>query len=195
MSGKLQFWKPGTQRPGSSVDRDTETEGNIVPSAPASSALSIEAQRERLPIFKHKNELLYCVEKYGVVIVHAQTGAGKTTQIPQYLHEAGWTSGGSVVACTQPRRVAATSVAQRVANEMGLLLGDEVGYTIRFEDVSSKERTRICYMTDGILFRETLIDPLLSRYSVIMLMNGIFIPIYLSVSYEKSGGRDHPYVS
>ncbi|PAV23469.1 P-loop containing nucleoside triphosphate hydrolase [Pyrrhoderma noxium] len=169
MSSKLQFWKPGTQRPGSSVDRDSEIEGNIVPSAPASGNLSIASQRERLPIFKHKDELLFSVEKYGVVIVHAQTGAGKTTQIPQYLHEAGWTSGSSVIACTQPRRVAATSVAQRVANEMGSLLGDEVGYTIRFEDVSDKERTRICYMTDGILFRETLIDPLLSRYSVIMI--------------------------
>lgn len=73
------------------------------------------------------------------------------------------------IACTQPRRVAATSVAGRVATEVGSLLGDEVGYTIRFEDVSSKERTRILYMTDGMLFRETLIDPLLTRYSVIMV--------------------------
>lgn len=72
------------------------------------------------------------------------------------------------IACTQPRRVAATSVAGRVAAEVGTLLGEEVGYTIRFEDVSSKERTRILYMTDGMLFRETLMDPLLTRYSVIM---------------------------
>ncbi|KAJ7435375.1 P-loop containing nucleoside triphosphate hydrolase protein [Mycena galericulata] len=76
---------------------------------------------------------------------------------------------GNVIACTQPRRVAATSVAGRVAAEVGSLLGDEVGYTIRFEDVSDKERTRILYMTDGMLFRETLVDPLLSRYSVIMI--------------------------
>jgi len=92
----------------------------------------------------------------------------ETPELPQYLHEAGWTSNGSTIACTQPRRVAATSVAGRVAAEVGTVLGDEVGYTIRFEDVSSKERTRILYMTDGMLFRETLIDPLLSRYSVIM---------------------------
>ncbi|THH10855.1 hypothetical protein EW145_g1061 [Phellinidium pouzarii] len=165
----LQFWKPGTQKPGSSVDRATEIEDVIVPSAPGSWSLGIQAQREQLPIFKHRAELLYCVENFGVLIVHAQTGAGKTTQIPQYLHESGWAAGGSMIACTQPRRVAATSVAQRVAEEMGSILGDEVGYTIRFEDVSNIERTRIRYMTDGILFRETQMDPLLSRYSVIMI--------------------------
>jgi len=109
-------------------------------------------------------------------------------ELPQYLLEAGWASGNNVIACTQPRRVAATSVASRVAAEVGTVLGDEVstnltaslsginvpciikvGYTIRFEDVSDKNRTRICYMTDGMLFRETLVDPLLCRYSVIMV--------------------------
>jgi ATP-dependent RNA helicase DDX35 len=65
--------------------------------------------------------------------------------------------------------VAATSVAARVAQEVGTSLGEEVGYTIRFEDVSSKERTRILYLTDGMLFRELLVDPLLTRYSVIMV--------------------------
>ncbi|KAJ7490061.1 P-loop containing nucleoside triphosphate hydrolase protein [Mycena galericulata] len=90
-------------------------------------------------------------------------------ELPQYLMESGWAGNGNVIACTQPRRVAATSVAGRVAAEVGSLLGDEVGYTIRFEDVSDKERTRILYMTDGMLFRETLVDPLLSRYSVIMI--------------------------
>jgi len=104
-----------------------------------------------------------------VLIVVGQTGCGKTTQLPQYLHEAGWASDGNVIACTQPRRVAATSVAGRVATEVGSVIGDEVGYTIRFEDVSDKERTRILYLTDGILFRETLRDPLLSKYSVIMI--------------------------
>ncbi|KAG8990662.1 hypothetical protein FRB94_013226 [Tulasnella sp. JGI-2019a] len=166
----LQFWKPGTAAPGSSLDRASETEGgNLVQSAPISAAGGIQGQRERLPIFKHREELLYCVEKYGVTIVVGQTGCGKTTQLPQYLFEAGWASQGNVIACTQPRRVAATSVATRVASEVGSLLGDEVGYTIRFEDVSDKERTRIKYMTDGMLFRETMVDPLLSKYSVIMI--------------------------
>lgn len=113
-------------------------------------------------------------------------------ELPQYLYEAGWATGGSVIACTQPRRVAATSVATRVAVEVGSILGEEVnhskcnvvyvnveyvqvGYTIRFEDVSDKNRTRIRYMTDGVLFRETLIDPLLSRYSVIMVRHSTSI--------------------
>ncbi|KAL0060618.1 hypothetical protein AAF712_012621 [Marasmius tenuissimus] len=165
----LKFWKPGTTGPGSSLDRDTEVEGNVVQSAPAYTSLSVQSQRERLPIFKHREKLLYCVEKYGVTIVVGQTGCGKTTQLPQYLMEAGWASDGNVIACTQPRRVAATSVAGRVASEVGTTLGDEVGYTIRFEDVSDKQKTRILYMTDGMLFRETLVDPLLSRYSVIMI--------------------------
>ncbi|KAH9951416.1 P-loop containing nucleoside triphosphate hydrolase protein [Amylocystis lapponica] len=165
----LHFWKPGTTGPGSTLDRATETEGNVVQSAPISSLLSVQAARERLPIFKHREKLLYCMERYGVVIVVGQTGCGKTTQLPQYLHEAGWAADGNVIACTQPRRVAATSVAGRVATEVGSMIGDEVGYTIRFEDVSDKERTRILYMTDGMLFRETLVDPLLSRYSVIMI--------------------------
>ncbi|THH27631.1 hypothetical protein EUX98_g6554 [Antrodiella citrinella] len=165
----MQFWKPGTVAPGSSLDRVNETDGSVVSSAPLSSLVSVQSARERLPIYRHREKLLYCVEKYGVVIVVGQTGCGKTTQLPQYLHEAGWAADGNVIACTQPRRVAATSVAGRVATEVGSILGDEVGYTIRFEDVSDKERTRILYLTDGILFRETLRDPLLSRYSVIMI--------------------------
>ena len=86
----------------------------------------------------------------------------------QYLAESGYADKGRI-GCTQPRRVAAMSVAKRVAEEVGCRLGQEVGYTIRFEDLSHKDRTRIKYMTDGMLFRETLQDPLLSKYSVIMV--------------------------
>lgn len=85
----------------------------------------------------------------------------------QYLAEAGYAEKGRI-GCTQPRRVAAVSVAKRVAEEVGCRLGQEVGYTIRFEDCTSPE-TRIKYMTDGMLQRECLIDPLCSTYSVIML--------------------------
>ena len=123
----------------------------------------------------------------------------QSLELPQYLLEAGWAADGNVIACTQPRRVAATSVAGRVATEVGTLLGDEVclaflvdfqtsqvrtmqvGYTIRYEDVSSKERTRILYMTDGMLFRETLVDPLLSRYSAIMVLCSV--SLFLISSY------------
>ncbi|KAF9646866.1 P-loop containing nucleoside triphosphate hydrolase protein [Thelephora ganbajun] len=165
----MQFWKPGTVGPGSLLDRASETEDAILSSAPMSVTLSLQAQRQQLPIFQHRDKLLRAIETHAVLIVVGQTGCGKTTQLPQYLYEAGWAAGGSVIACTQPRRVAATSVATRVAVEVGTILGEEVGYTIRFEDVSDKNRTRIRYMTDGVLFREALIDPLLSRYSVIMI--------------------------
>ncbi|KAI0273863.1 P-loop containing nucleoside triphosphate hydrolase protein [Gloeopeniophorella convolvens] len=165
----LQFWKPGTLGPGSSLDRPSANDDAFVSPTRPSQALSVQAQRDRLPISKHKNNIMYCMENNQVVIVVGQTGCGKTTQIPQYLYESGWSSEGRIVACTQPRRVAVTSVAARTAFEMGSVVGEEVGYTIRFEDVSSKDLTRICYMTDGVLFREALVDPLLSRFSVIMV--------------------------
>ncbi|KAJ5248723.1 hypothetical protein N7468_000174 [Penicillium chermesinum] len=121
-----------------------------------------------LPIAKHKQSLLYVVETYPVTIVVGQTGSGKTTQLPQYLEQAGWCNDGKVIAVTQPRRVAATTVATRVAEEMRCQLGEQVGYSIRFEDVTSAS-TKIKFLTDGMLLREALVDPLLSRYSVIMV--------------------------
>ena len=86
----------------------------------------------------------------------------------QYLAEAGYADRGQKIGCTQPRRVAATSVAKRVADEIGCTLGQEVGYSIRFEDCTSPA-TKIKYMTDGLLLRECLIDPDMSQYSVIIL--------------------------
>ncbi len=80
-----------------------------------------------LPIAAHKKSLQYLVETTPVTILIGETGSGKTTQLPQYLHEAGWTNHGKIVACTQPRRLAATAVASRVADEMGVKLGEEVG--------------------------------------------------------------------
>ncbi|PYI18746.1 ATP dependent RNA helicase [Aspergillus japonicus CBS 114.51] len=121
-----------------------------------------------LPIARHKQSLLYLVETYPVTIVVGQTGSGKTTQLPQYLEQAGWCADGKAIAITQPRRVAATTVAARVAEEMRCKLGEEVGYSIRFEDLTSAS-TRIKFLTDGMLLREALVDPLLSRYSVIMV--------------------------
>ncbi|EAS31664.3 ATP dependent RNA helicase [Coccidioides immitis RS] len=121
-----------------------------------------------LPIAQHRNSLLYVVENYPVTIVVGQTGSGKTTQLPQFLDKAGWCADGKQIAVTQPRRVAATTVAARVAEEMRCSVGQEVGYSIRFEDVTSSA-TRIKFLTDGLLLREALVDPLLSRYSVIMV--------------------------
>ncbi|GME24516.1 putative ATP dependent RNA [Neofusicoccum parvum] len=121
-----------------------------------------------LPIARHRDALLYLIETFPVTIVVGHTGSGKTTQIPQFLDQAGWCAEGKLMAVTQPRRVAATSVAARVAEEMGCNLGQDVGYSIRFEDVTSAA-TRIKFLTDGMLLREALVDPLLSRYSVIMV--------------------------
>jgi ATP-dependent RNA helicase DHX8/PRP22 len=129
--------------------------------------MSMKEQRESLPIFKFRKQLLDAVRDNQLLIVVGDTGSGKTTQLTQYLAEGGYANDG-MIGCTQPRRVAAMSVAKRVAEEIGCNLGQEVGYTIRFEDCTSPE-TRIKYMTDGMLQREILLDPDLKRYSVIML--------------------------
>ncbi|KAI1210337.1 P-loop containing nucleoside triphosphate hydrolase protein [Annulohypoxylon truncatum] len=139
---------------------DFDLNSNFIPALHKPSAL--------LPIAKHHDSLLYLIEKNPITIVVGQTGSGKTTQIPQFLENAGWCSDGKTIAVTQPRRVAATTVAVRVAEEYGCEVGKEVGYSIRFEDVTSAV-TRIKFLTDGLLIREALVDPLLSRYSVIMV--------------------------
>jgi ATP-dependent RNA helicase DHX8/PRP22 len=129
--------------------------------------MTIVEQRQSLPIFKLRDDLIKAVSDNQILIVIGETGSGKTTQITQYLAEAGFNSRGRI-GCTQPRRVAAMSVAKRVAEEFGCRLGQEVGYTIRFEDCTSPE-TVIKYMTDGMMLRECLIDLDLKGYSVIML--------------------------
>lgn len=131
------------------------------------SKLSIQEQRQSLPIYKLKKELIQAVNDNQVLVVIGETGSGKTTQVTQYLAEAGYTTKGKI-GCTQPRRVAAMSVAKRVAEEFGCRLGEEVGYAIRFEDCTGPE-TVIKYMTDGMLLREILVDEELSQYSVVML--------------------------
>ncbi|KAJ2905556.1 pre-mRNA-splicing factor ATP-dependent RNA helicase PRP16 [Zalerion maritima] len=130
--------------------------------------LSIQETRKSLPIYKHREGLLDAIEKFQVLIIVGETGSGKTTQLPQYLHEAGYTKDGMKVGCTQPRRVAAMSVAARVADEMGVKIGREVGYSIRFEDCTS-DKTILKYMTDGMLLRELMTDPELSNYSAVMI--------------------------
>lgn len=129
--------------------------------------MSIKQQRESLPVYSFRGQLIKAVHENQILIVVGETGSGKTTQLTQYLAEAGFTNNG-MIGCTQPRRVAAMSVAKRVAEEVGCQLGQEVGYTIRFEDCTSPA-TKIKYMTDGMLEREILMDPDLKRYSVIML--------------------------
>lgn len=144
-----------------------------------------------------KKYLFLFLRDNSIVIVVGETGSGKTTQLTQYLHEDGYTDYG-MIGCTQPRRVAAMSVAKRVSEEMGVRLGEEVslvgstgvacsdsectalledllvslpsqvGYAIRFEDCTS-EKTVIKYMTDGILLRESLREADLDNYSAIIM--------------------------
>ncbi|RHY06115.1 hypothetical protein DYB38_001604 [Aphanomyces astaci] len=120
-----------------------------------------------LPIEVREKEILYAVETSSVVILAGETGSGKTTQTPQYLYRAKF----GKIAVTQPRRIAAITVAERVASEMGVRLGGEVqsNSPLRFEEKWDPERTGIKFLTDGMLVRETMLDPLLSHYNVIML--------------------------
>lgn len=128
---------------------------------------SLREQREYLPAFAVREELLRVIRDNQVTIVVGQTGSGKTTQLTQFLYEDGYAKNG-MIGCTQPRRVAAMSVAKRVAEEMEVPLGSRVGYAIRFEECTSKE-TAIKYMTDGILLRESLTNPDLDQYSCIIM--------------------------
>lgn len=120
-----------------------------------------------LPVNRFEAEILDMVSKHPVLVIIGETGSGKTTQLSQILYKAQYATSG-LIGITQPRRVAAVSVARRVAFELNVQLGDEVGYSIRFEDRTS-DRTRIKYLTDGCLLRECLSDAELKKYSVIIL--------------------------
>ena len=140
---------------------------------------SIKTTRSRLPVYQFRSKLIDAITNNQVVVVEGETGSGKTTQIPQFLCEcsssdSGGTTqryaipGSKIIAVTQPRRVAATSIAKRVSEEMDVELGTTVGYSVRFDDKSCDD-TVLKFLTDGMLLREAMSDPLLSRYSVICL--------------------------
>jgi len=129
---------------------------------------TIRMQREYLPVYTCRDQLMRVIADATVVVIVGETGSGKTTQMTQYLLEEGYASHGRLIGCTQPRRVAAMSVAKRVSEEVGCALGEEVGYSIRFEDVTS-EKTKIKYMTEGVLLRESLNGDDLEQYSCIVM--------------------------
>ncbi|CAG7563145.1 unnamed protein product [Fusarium equiseti] len=125
--------------------------------------------RRDLPVHKQRQEFLDKYHSTQILVFVGETGSGKTTQIPQYVvYDELPHLTGKLIACTQPRRVAAMSVAQRVADEMDVTLGEEVGYSIRFEDMTGP-KTMLKYMTDGMLLREAMHDHEMSRYSCIIL--------------------------
>lgn len=154
-------------KPGSVFFRlDKNKPGMLLPRK-GNATTPIDVQRKQLPIYQAKPQLLTQLRQLHGAILIGETGSGKTTQIPQYLYEAGIGRLG-MIAVTQPRRVAAISLAGRVAEEKRTQLGKLVGYTVRFEDVTSPE-TKLKFMTDGMLLREAIGDPLLLRYTVVVL--------------------------
>ena len=129
---------------------------------------SINHLRTLLPIYLYRDKILETIRDNQITIIQGETGCGKTTQLPQYLSEVGYTNNNLKIGITQPRRVAAMSVAARVAYEKNCKLGHEVGYSIRFEENTSN-LTKIKFMTDGIFLRELLTEPQLNSYSVIII--------------------------
>jgi ATP-dependent helicase HrpA len=120
-----------------------------------------------LPVYTHKDVILSALEKHPAIVVESPTGSGKTTQIPVILSEAGYAEKG-IIGVTQPRRIAAISVSEFISRQIGKPVGSYIGYKMRFEDRTGPD-TRLKILTDGMLLQEMKLDPLLSRYSVIMV--------------------------
>lgn len=134
----------------------------------AAAAAALLPSRRALPIWSCRDALRAELEAHRVLVLVGETGSGKSTQLPQFLLEWGFLGATGCVAVTQPRRVAAVSLARRVAAEAASPLGGLVGYAVRFEDVSSPA-TRLRFATDGLLLREAVSDPLLSRYDCVIV--------------------------
>ena len=135
-------------------------------------AKPLQFVRKQLPIWRHRNEIREALNEKDVLILVGETGSGKSTQVPQFLLDCHWLNGGKI-AITQPRRVAAISLARRVAAEMGSTLGSsspasKVGYSVRF-DSSTSPAMRVKYLTEGMLLQELLRDPWLKSYSVVVV--------------------------
>ncbi|XP_010931770.1 probable pre-mRNA-splicing factor ATP-dependent RNA helicase DEAH2 isoform X1 [Elaeis guineensis] len=125
-------------------------------------------RRRKLPVWTYREKFLDTLAKHQIVVVAAPPGSGKSTQIPQFVVEAGYASNGKQIACTQPRRLVAMALSRRVAQEMNVTLGEKVGCSVQFEDFCSP-KTVLRYLTDGVLLRQALSDRLLEMYGVIIL--------------------------
>lgn len=134
----------------------------------SSSYYRIKEQRSKLPVYQFRDELINTISSNKITIVEGATGSGKTTQIPQFILEAGLVSSNKLILCTQPRRVAATSVARRVADELDVSIGDVVGYSVRFDNRVTN-RTKLIYMTDGLLLKEFVTDPDIEKYGAVLI--------------------------
>ncbi|KAG7195702.1 putative ATP-dependent RNA helicase dhr2 [Scheffersomyces spartinae] len=157
-----------------SLDSDDDDEGDFFnpKNVVSKSQLQARAQalldiRQDLPIYQHKDEILRHVNENSVTVIIGETGSGKSTQIPQFLMD-GVSNDKRQIAVTQPRRVAAATLAKRVSEEHGCQLGQEVGYQVRFSNITSA-KTKLKYLTDGMLLREIMIDKNLSKYSTVII--------------------------
>ncbi|KAG5676843.1 hypothetical protein PVAND_006650 [Polypedilum vanderplanki] len=130
-------------------------------------AFTLDEQRRKLPVFQYRQHIINCIQQHATLILLAETGSGKSTQICQYIYESNLLKNG-MIAITQPRRVAAVTLAQRVTREKNRHLGELVSYAIRFEDTTTGT-TKIKFMTEGILLREAINDKYLKKYDFIIL--------------------------
>ncbi|XP_057329367.1 ATP-dependent RNA helicase DHX33 isoform X2 [Microplitis mediator] len=156
--------------------------------------INIQQQRKSLPVYKLRERLLEEIRRYNTVIIIGETGSGKTTQIPQLILHSDVVGTSGCIGITQPRRVAAVSVAHRVAQEQAVEIGKLVGYCVRFEDVTSSQ-TRIKFLTDGMMVREAMTDEDLSDYSVIILdevhERSVSTDVLLGVARRAQNIRKH----
>ncbi|KAK8803880.1 hypothetical protein WA588_005770 [Blastocystis sp. NMH] len=148
-------------------ENETQSSGAYRPKRGKRELSQLEKERRALPVYQYRQQIIRSVQHNPTTIIVGETGSGKTTQIAQYLHESGLFQDG-VIGITQPRRVAAITVAKRVAEERGCKVGGEVGYSVRFDDCTSPN-TYIKFITDGMLLREAMMDNELSQYSVIII--------------------------
>lgn len=152
------FWKP-------EIERSDANSSSTYISAPVKSAALSDYQ---YPIYRHKNAILYTLSQNNITIIASEAGLGKSTQIPIYLKENGWNVHGYSIASVQPHRVGAIHLAKKVSERLNVRVGQEVGYSIRFENYVSKT-TKVKFVSDELLIRETLRDPSLATYSVIIV--------------------------
>ena len=131
---------------------------------------NLKAQILNLPIYKNKEELINLLKspELNVIIIMGETGSGKTTQVPKIIYENFQLNNNRMICITQPRRIAAISISERVAEELDSKIGDIVGYSVRFKEKMSK-KTKIKFVTDGMLVRECILDKNLEKYNYIIL--------------------------
>jgi len=131
---------------------------------------NLKAQILNLPIYKNKEELINLLKspELNVIIIMGETGSGKTTQVPKIIYENFPLNNNRMICITQPRRIAAISISERVAEELDSKIGDIVGYSVRFKEKMSK-KTKIKFVTDGMLVRECILDKNLEKYNYIIL--------------------------